>query len=408
MKKTLLILLIFSIKIVAQTAKIEAIVNSSENTNGILAITKSLNPSVINSPIRGINKATNNVGFGVEGSHDGAGYGVYGRSIRGVGVTGFSQLEGTTGVFGLSYGVNSNGVRGYSENGYGNGVYGSAESGIGVNGYALNFGGTPGIGGFFSNAAANGYSLVTGLGLVGIGTTPNLNADEKMDINGRLRIRHGTSTSGVWFNNASNSTNYTNGAFYGMISDTQTGIFFGGSWKFWINNIGEISSTALTGTGYRMLLASSNGTIISNSQPQVWSVSANAFSSTTNGTPNFFKSTIMANFSSGSSSMVCPVNLPTGVLITEIKVFYKDNSSSDMNIKLISQLMQNSNTGAVSSENVGTYVSTNVSGIQSANLNLVPENSLIDNANKAYSLVINSSAWDNNLGIYSFKISYTY
>lgn len=250
MKKLLFFSLFISFKMFGQTPKMEVIATTSETTSGIRSILKNTSPSLSYSAIIGLNNSTNSNGFGVTGEHAGSGIGVYGRSSGGTGVYGFSQFgTGTSGVYGLAYGAGSNGVRGYSENGYGNGVYGSAESGIGVYGHALNFFGTTGIGGYFSNASSTGYSLVTGIGKVGIGATPNLNVDERLDLNGRLRIRHEASTAGVWFNNSANSINYLDGAFHGMLNNTNTGIFIGGAWRFWVNNTGNMGITGFTQLG---------------------------------------------------------------------------------------------------------------------------------------------------------------
>jgi hypothetical protein len=90
---------------------------------------------------------------------------------------------------------------------------------------------------------------VNGLGSVGIGTTPNLNSDERVDIKGRLRIRSAgsntVSTAGVWFNNSTNSIAGNDGAFSGMKADTEVGLFIGGAWRFWVANTGNAT---LTGT----------------------------------------------------------------------------------------------------------------------------------------------------------------
>lgn len=250
MKRVFFVLFIISSKAYRQTPKMEVVVGSTENVSGITAISKNTSPSSQNFTISGFNKSTNNNGSGVYGAHDGAGNGVYGWSKNGHGVFGFSQFSsGGSGVYGLVYGTDRSGVRGYSENGYGNGVLGEAESGIGVKGYAQNAYTGTGIGGHFSNASPSGYALVTGTGKVGIGVLPNLNVDERLDLNGRLRIRHETSTAGVWFNNSANSTNFLDGAFYGMLSDTQTGIFIGGNWRFAFNNNGNATITGFTQLG---------------------------------------------------------------------------------------------------------------------------------------------------------------
>ncbi len=81
---------------------------------------------------------------------------------------------------------------------------------------------------------------IKGNGKVGFGnSTINLNSDERVEINGRLRIRDSTSTAGVWFNNSANSINSADGAFHGMKTNTETGIFIGGNWRFWVNSAGN-------------------------------------------------------------------------------------------------------------------------------------------------------------------------
>lgn len=91
---------------------------------------------------------------------------------------------------------------------------------------------------------------IKGNGKVGFGnSTPNLNTDERIEINGRLRIRDSTSTAGVWFNNSANSSNYVDGAFHGMLNNTNTGIFIGGGWRFWVNNAGNTTITGFTQLG---------------------------------------------------------------------------------------------------------------------------------------------------------------
>ncbi len=241
MKKTLFLSLFISFNVFGQTPKMEIVASTTEDIGGIKVVLKKTNPINYSSAIEGLNQSTNGSGNGVVGDHAGSGRGVYGRSSGGIGVYGFAQFgTGTSGVYGLAYGAGSKGINGYSENGNGHGVYGSAESGNGVTGIAQNFFGTSGIGGHFSNASSTGYALVTGTGIVGIGnSTPNLNSDERMEINGRLRIRQSASTAGVWFNNSTNSLGSGDGSFYGMKNDTETGIWIGNAWRFWVNNAGN-------------------------------------------------------------------------------------------------------------------------------------------------------------------------
>lgn len=167
MKKVLILLMFVSLGLVGQTPKMEIVVGTAENIDGITVTSKNTTPSSHNYSIYGLNKSTTYNGIGVYGGHEGSGTGVHGYSKNGTGVSGFSQM-GTfgSGVYGLAYGAGKSGVKGYSENGYGNGILGEAESGIGVKGYALNFFSTTGIGGHFSNAYSTGYALVTGTGKV--------------------------------------------------------------------------------------------------------------------------------------------------------------------------------------------------------------------------------------------------
>jgi hypothetical protein len=124
------------------------------------------------------------------------------------------------------------------------GVLATTSSGVGIEANAF----STGIAASFTSNG--GYSLITNGGKVGFGTqNPSLNADEMVDINGRLRIRNtGSSTAntaGVWFNNSTNSIAGNDGAFSGMKADTEVGLFIGGAWRFWVANTGNAT---LTGT----------------------------------------------------------------------------------------------------------------------------------------------------------------
>jgi hypothetical protein len=242
-------------------------------------------------------------------------------------------------------------------------------------------------------------------GRVGIGLT---SPDKILDINGRMRIRHTPGfTSGIWMSNSTNGLGDADGAFFGLENDNKAGIWINNAWRFGVNNSGEISTTSMVGSGSRMVLASPTGVLISNSQPQVWSIIAGAFSSETSSSANFIKGSNIAYFSAGNTgAMFAPVNLPTGVTISEVKVFYQDNSSNSMTISLREQNLQNDSGAGTTIGTIGTFTSTNVAGIQSANLTL-PGASTIDNANRAYYLEAASSNWS-GLRIHSFKITYSY
>jgi hypothetical protein len=190
--------------------------NSVNDVGAVYGVASNSNPTLNPSGVMGVNNASTSKGYGVFGEHNGnGGTAIYGTSVSGYGVTGESTSN---------YGVHGRGGK--------IGVWGHSPTIQGVQGSSIS-----GIGGLFTSST--GYALVTDVGKVGLGQIPSLNADERVDINGRLRIRSTTSTAGVWFNNAANSITYTDGAFAGMKTDNQVGLFIGGTWRFWVDNTGS-------------------------------------------------------------------------------------------------------------------------------------------------------------------------
>lgn len=88
------------------------------------------------------------------------------------------------------------------------------------------------------SAAFNEKVRFNGNGKVGIGINDPY---QILDINGRVRIRNNGETSGIWMTNSSNNLSDAAGAFYGLFSDTEAGIFIGNSWRFLINNSGNVT-----------------------------------------------------------------------------------------------------------------------------------------------------------------------
>ncbi|MES2777589.1 MAG: hypothetical protein V4722_25645 [Bacteroidota bacterium] len=71
-------------------------------------------------------------------------------------------------------------------------------------------------------------------GNVGIGLGMNGTAAYLFDVNGRIRLRHNSETSGLWLNKSDN----TEGTFFGQYNNDIAGIFgsgTGGSWRFGFN-----------------------------------------------------------------------------------------------------------------------------------------------------------------------------
>jgi Chaperone of endosialidase/Head domain of trimeric autotransporter adhesin len=93
--------------------------------------------------------------------------------------------------------------------------------------------------GYGRSAAFTENVRFKGSGLVGIGVN---DPSEFLDVNGRMRVRHRPgNTAGVWMSNDVNSTAVGDGAFYGLKSNTEAGIFIGGAWRFGITNSGNMT-----------------------------------------------------------------------------------------------------------------------------------------------------------------------
>jgi hypothetical protein len=231
---------------------------TSSNGGGraIYATSVNSNPGADTYGLVGENFSTNNFGYGVYGLHRGIGIGILGETLgAGIGVKGLSSFG--YGVFGNSIngrgGSFTGGISGIEGVGGIIGVFGESENNTGVYGRSVN-----GTGGYFTGINA----LVTGNGKIGFGITPNLNIHERVDINGRVRIRHDSQSAGVWFNNASNTIADADGAFFGMQVATagseKAGIFIGGLWNLTVDRVGNTcvrgivqSNGACTPSDYR-------------------------------------------------------------------------------------------------------------------------------------------------------------
>ncbi len=91
------------------SAGIQGMTASALNgANGVLGNSFETAPTGNNVGVRGINASTNGNGYGVFGSHDGFGFGVYGESVQGRGISGKSTGSGGgVGVYGESSGATS-------------------------------------------------------------------------------------------------------------------------------------------------------------------------------------------------------------------------------------------------------------------------------------------------------------
>jgi len=125
-------------------------------------------PGIFSVGVRGANLSTNSAGIGVLGTHEGAGFGVWGNSISGMGVVGSVGTQGANhGVYGETSSTRGNGVGGYARasSGTNYGVYGESAStqGRGVYGYGTAVSGP--------NVGVKGVTdSTTGMGVQGYAT----------------------------------------------------------------------------------------------------------------------------------------------------------------------------------------------------------------------------------------------
>lgn len=153
---------------------------------GVVGEIMSTSPGGFSAGVRGINRGTGSLGIGVAGSHEGAGWGVYGFSETGLGVFGTSgslfankdqdtdgaSFSSHTGVYGRSNHTNGTGVAGVAYNGTsatgvygqsddGRGVYGESDAGIGVYGIHKDTTGTsPGVKGETLSTSSNAVGVL--------------------------------------------------------------------------------------------------------------------------------------------------------------------------------------------------------------------------------------------------------
>jgi hypothetical protein len=128
-------------------------------------------------------------------------------------------------------------------------------------------------------------------GYFGIGTD---NPQHLLDITQRARIRTSGKTAGIWFSKSNN--NVEEGAFFGNLSDTQTGIYIGNNWRFSVNDAGVINVPNLAGTGTRNVGADANGNLVALMTPSAGTVgfsvalnSPSAVEVSGDGTPTYIQ-----------------------------------------------------------------------------------------------------------------------
>ncbi|GAB3517784.1 hypothetical protein GCM10027442_37620 [Emticicia fontis] len=275
--------------------------------------------------------------------------------------------------------------------------------------------------GFFTganNSLLERFSI-TNTGLVGIGlTSPN----QLLDVNGRVRIRHNGVTAGIWMSNSTNGLTDADGAFYGNKSDTETGIWVGNGWRFWVNGAGNATVSGLAGTGTRSVYADASGMLTTTApvaEPKTYysGIGSASFKALNNNSGTFVAENLngIGYMSAGSTDrLIANFNLPTGARITEITLYYLNMD----NTKRFSVFANKSGYNAsFSSEIVYDFtsqISESNTAIKSQVFPVEFLKSYIDNEIYIYSIRISvqttegaNSTWSNNMGIKGIKITYT-
>jgi hypothetical protein len=126
--------------------------------------------------------------------------------------------------------------------------------------------------------------------------------------------------------NSTNGLGNGDGSFFGNKTDTEAGIYIGNNWRFWVNNSGQISSSALAGTGTRPVLTNSSGTLIADNVNHSLVLSPADFQPVFSEN-QFFTNTSWIYFTD-NGGIYSAIHLPGGAVITDISIVGKDNSST--------------------------------------------------------------------------------
>jgi hypothetical protein len=181
-------------------------------------------------------------------------------------------------------------------------------------------------------------SIATGGGKVGIGTS-TIATNERMEINGRLRLKKDTFTAGLWLNNAANGTALSDGAFMGLSNDAagseKVGFWLNGAYRWEVDRAGNtnqnsVTASNLAGSGTRAVATDANGKLVTRSS-ESYSLGGLDFQ------PGSNLQTYTKDFNTlipdgGSDVFYAPIHLPHGATATSI-TFYFTDGSPNFNLK---------------------------------------------------------------------------
>lgn len=161
---------------------------------------------------------------------------------------------------------------------------------------------------------------------------------------------------------------------------------------------GSLKSEAMSGTGTRDVKVNSTGTLIAvEPEPTYISVHPSAFKPE-NNTALFEADQNFVTGILGTTNLYTPIQLPHGKTIKEFFVQYRDQTASNVTVRLMRKSLITSHT------NIWTFTSSGAPNIAS---HTSPElNSVVDNQNYSYYIEIApvNGNWTSALAVYTVRI----
>jgi hypothetical protein len=333
------------------------------------------------------------------------------------GITGYANNSTPTGnpsgIKGINFSTNANGYGVYGEHfGAGRGVLGLSNSGIG---------------GFFTSSS--GYALITGTGNVGIGTnTPNAPLQfSNVALNRKVVLYetanndhqfYGLGINGFTFRYQVDATSASH-VFYAATSTTTSNelmrIRGDGNVGIGVPNpleklhvAGNIRASSLAGTGVREVKADANGNLTTAVRTKYYSAPNLSFvQENTNGSSvaNYFSGYVYG--STTFAIIKCPLYLPHGATITNVRIYYNDNDAANDLTFSIERIV-------VASGGGGFYGTTSSSGSSAGVLFVdIPLTTFtVDNQNNTYFIGVSpksgASVWTNSFSFAVRNVVITY
>lgn len=237
--------------------------SSLADAAGVWGSANTTTPNGETIAVRGSNFATNNNGVGVKGTHAGSGYGVYGSSLTGTGVYGFTQGNSSSGygVFGQAGQISGVGVYGNAFGSNGTGVWGKADHATATGGYFQNTAGgnalqTSGKLRFQGNGAA-ANKVLTSFDATGVATWEHPKRNEILKL-GPAAFHSHISTNESTMGSQGISMTTAAGSFHANVS-VPNGASINAIKVYYIDNDGVSPATGLGLTSWALQKMTNSG-----------------------------------------------------------------------------------------------------------------------------------------------------